>query len=439
MSPSPVALWWLAIPALVLLWLACERQQVGWWSLCAWGLVIYGVHAVFLLRSFATLFRTGPSLVGGWAFLTFYFVLHAGLWGWCMGFVRQKLVLPWCRLLVYCVLSWGFFSWIATSIFWVFDCWEGYPLLDILAPFGAARLGCVWTGLLGFAGARLLVLVYAMICTLVLVYVRWWLILALFVVTIGLFVPLAYVRTEVPAWVPSVGVAHAGFLPLGPQHSAVRTGQVYGACLCGAVSGLLAQWPNVRLLIAPEAAFPPCLNKDKPVCRCLSQALEGRQLVLGAARSSYEGIYTSVYLMESQGIVDWYDKTHGMFFIERTPKWFAGLQKWVGYGHSTMRGLKPVKYLRIGEDQYVLPCVCSELFFTDCIASCPRHVPVVACVNDGWYQGNPITHLLWGVARLKASAHQVSIVYVSFAYAQVLLPDGCVIPLPQCCVPASDL
>jgi apolipoprotein N-acyltransferase len=441
---APSIAFWMVVPALALLFLASEYLGIGFWQGLLWGAVVWGPHDALVFWSFAPLVGAWWVVLLGWLVITGYLALHAGLCGWFLRLVREWVSYTFLRFGAYTLVLSAYFWWMSSAVFWPFDYWEGYLLLDPLTPWGAVlgpwlQAPLVWMSLLGWSGARLLLLAYAALwaalvcawrCRLLVVRV-----LGLLVFTVFLLVPGLIMRDQVPAWVPAIGVVHAGFERERLVHEPTHT-----ARLVQAIERLVTAHPAVVVVVTPESAFPFCCSEYPESCAVLQKASAGRLLMLASNR--YAGalgtdVCNTSFAFQPDGTVVWYDKTHCMFYAERVPGFLTALGlhdlvvSWIGYEFVPGTCRYPV--FPVSPILRVRPCLCSELFFTDCLAHDPDQLlPVAAQVNDAWYPGTPIPELLWAVARLKACAYGRVIIYASYTRAAVLLPHGGCAVLPFC-------
>jgi apolipoprotein N-acyltransferase len=357
----------------------------------------------------------------------------------------------------------------ASAVFWPFDYFEGYLLFDLLAPWGAVtspflRAPFVWVSWLGLNGARLLLITYAAFWAgaissfkrasqpLVPSEIEGWRVnfglerakliskigIGLLLLTSALLAPGFICRDNIPGWSSSIGAVHAGFERMRQVDESAHT-----ANLSSAIARLIAANPAVTVVITPESAFPFCCLDYHQSCARLRKASAGRLLLLGSNRCAGEALCNTSFAFYANGDLTWYDKIHRMFYAERVPSFltYLGLHdtlvSWIGYEFTAGTCCHPVFSVPKPAGTAVLPslrpCLCSELFFTDCLAHDPNQsLPVAAQVNDAWYPGTPIPELLWAVARLKACAYGRVIIYVSYTHANIMLPHGELQELHSC-------
>ena len=183
------------------------------------------------------------------------------------------------------------------------------------------------------------------------------------------------------------------------------------------------------IVVAPESAFPFCLNKQKKYVRMWGAVLPGNShFFIGAHRRKKEGstkkYFQSVFWLHRGLIMQAYDKKHLVPFVETMPvkwntyAWAHGLFLKDVYAFSTPCDCVDDNLFRVAEHLCVAPKICSELFF------CSERVLeqanlVLLFVNDSWFMGY-IKDIMRSLAQLAAAQRGVPVVYVAHSGCDVL-------------------
>ena len=125
------------------------------------------------------------------------------------------------------------------------------------------------------------------------------------------------------------------------------------------------------IIVTPESFFPYSLNEHPQILSLWQNALpENSILFLTGQRSEEDNIkkyYQTIYRIESGRIIDFYDKKHKFWFVEKVPKKFKK-NEWseklfLTEKCSFSKGRVNNKVFNINNQIKFIPVVCSEFFF----------------------------------------------------------------------------
>lgn len=447
----PELFFWCTLPALALLFVAIERNSSQyWWHGALWGGVVYGLQGGYVIFSLSSMMGNSVLIVSTcWALMTLYFCLYTLAWYAALRYVRINIFQPSRRIIFYFVFSLLFFWWLSRGMFFIFDYFEGWLVGDLVVPWGCTALGVAWARLVGLDLLRVILLfLAAMLAWCILRFSRLSNFSFLFFIVLLFTVPQFLSRSSVyPSC--SAGVFHAGFIESAPVHS-----DQHGRRLCSALHTLRDHAPLLEIVVSPESAFPLCLSEHPSVCATLRSAAGDSTIFLSShRRNANGGAYSTMFFLPSTIVVgsaggtlnaEMYDKCHLIFCSERMPSlvsFFGGLLGLNGalknfVDEMFVCGKEKNKEFILPNGKKIIPCICSDLFFTD---TCGAHeharaegAVIVAQINDAWFLGTPLPKLLWLTARLKAGMYDMPIVYASYTQANVAFPDGTISVLPCC-------
>jgi apolipoprotein N-acyltransferase len=197
------------------------------------------------------------------------------------------------------------------------------------------------------------------------------------------------------------------------------------------IAQLIAQNPDVSCIIIPESAFHAAdiLEKEE-ACQCLNEKNMGKciDIIVGSFRKTDNHYYNTAYHLNDGKVVDYFDKRHAMALTERVPRILQGLSfldDLYAPGEPPIDPSdNPRTPLVLHNDLQFIPYICSELFFNHLPDDQYPDVPILSLTNDVWIELSYIQELMIKAAQLRAIQWQRYIVYVSYAFAELITPSG---------------
>ncbi len=127
------------------------------------------------------------------------------------------------------------------------------------------------------------------------------------------------------------------------------------------------------IIVTPESYFPYALNEYEKTLHLWENVLpQNSVLFLTAQRSQKKTsiknkYYQTIYKIESGRIIDFYDKKHRFWFVEKVPKDFNNLRlcktAFLAGKYSFSKGKVKNKIFKINNQVNFIPMICSEFFF----------------------------------------------------------------------------
>lgn len=183
---------------------------------------------------------------------------------------------------------------------------------------------------------------------------------------------------------------------------------------------LTAEGTPADLTIWPETAVPYMLEYSPEVAPMITEASDGRQVMLGIQRTEGARFFNSLRVLERDGQeVALYDKQHLVPFGEYVPfgdtlgDWFGLTAFAAQAGGTYSAGPGPV-VLNLGRFGKVLPLICYEAVFPGDVNAAPERADwIVQITNDAWFGvwTGPFQH--FAQARLRAVEQGLPLVRVA--------------------------
>lgn len=182
---------------------------------------------------------------------------------------------------------------------------------------------------------------------------------------------------------------------------------------------------DVTHLIWPESAFPFVLSREPQALSSIAQALQGRILITGAARTedahggrgqSASKIFNSIEVLHGDKIIAFYDKTHLVPFGEYLP--LSAILKPLGVSHLVPGvwdvGVGP-RHLSAPGLPDMAPLICYEAIFPGEAVSRNGERPqlLLNLTNDGWFGKTSGPYQHFAQARLRAVEEGLPLVRVA--------------------------
>jgi apolipoprotein N-acyltransferase len=382
--------WWTAFFFLIPLFYISRSKKLTFFQGFVWGSIVYSLHisAIWLV---CIEYGTGWLRFVAPACIVCWFALFSGLW-----FITLNI--QWITARYLATLAFFFFidSIILTPFFY---CLEGYPFALPLVPLmHGARLGLLpILGKIGLLSGLIFIQLLA-------AYEYVFLSIAL----IGLLFFTVPIKNQQGDWREQcIGVTHI-WKEKEPYERAQE--------ICHALIDTVQKYPEKRVIVLPESAFPWPLHEYKYALKMWTDNALGqeRYLILGAYRKNNGKLFNTFYNVHRSRIIFYYDKTHLIPFFEKTNssrflKGFNSLflstkesfsentlyRKWIFRGLST--------------SDLITPLVCSEAFW-----HMPKKGKAINLVNDSHFSLAYFPRLMELLAHLNATQNQTALFYCSW-------------------------
>ena len=377
----------------------------------AWGLLFFAGH----LTWFASIVYTqgqGAMRMGAYFGLVAYLSLYSGFWLWFKNLLDNRYVSNIQNHNGKCVASCC--TWIISTVTFIyltcycsmaiFDCFEGYPLINPLLPLVSwpwylqpiAYLGAInyWI---------IIVLVNVSIASL---YKKFDIKTLTFLIVLLGFPALFYRNSK------KITVSKDGMFYLQPtwNEKNLTPYQIFDE-IGKQLDQLATQHTDIKFVFIPESGF--CGNLfywRNQLDRWTGLFSDTTTIFIGAHRYDLDGkkSFNSLYQICDGKIVTIYDKQHLMIFVERIPQLlplFSGL-----FTTDDCVFSYPVhdqsKMIMAGFQ----PIICSELFYEK--KKIVKDVPILFICNDSWLSLDYAKQLAKRSSRLYGLRHRLPIVYV---------------------------
>lgn len=431
----------LIIAALSLLFYGALDQQYTLIDGLLWGSAVYVVHALPLSTYLHTYSRTSIALVG-WILFGLYTASYAGVWFFLTSFIcsaiDNKYILFY-KLIVWMLTTFLYIQVMTTCFLWIFDICEGYCCLHPLVPLMETKALRSLVYYLGIHITTFIIIITA--CVLVFFwasnYKKLLLLMAAFLLSVYWYADQSYTSTAKPSWLSQVAYASVPF-----DTSLKTNAHEIGLQVLTVLQKTRDAFPDATLLLMPESTFPYCLQEYDAIMRMwrawVLNSPEYRQaagLMLGAHRNSScnSRVYNTCYYCTSDGVLEHYDKIHGLFFAERLPEYFKKSLSFFNFYQSKNYNILKNKLKKNScsdknkyfeqafdsgtvfkwNDQIIVPFICSEFFFGS--VKQVESDTILCLVNDAWFGYRYMRNILFLNAVLRACDEHKTILYVSHA------------------------
>jgi len=427
--------WWLCWIWQIPLWYTAWRYPVSarsgyWWGVLVLSGHLFGVMSgMWQLADGPMLYRIIPpvtliAMQSLWSSLWF-FTTEYGIRLFKARAYSVRYVLWWF------FTTWLYIIWMDRYCLWMFGVLEGYCLfMPILAlvehPYFLRPL--LHIGMDGLLALQLSVGAAVVWCTLE----RSWrsygvfcLVLVPWVVMYA--IPLREDRKP-PSWLPYIGVIRSQF---GFHEGAAETlCHFQQHCL-----DLCVQYPSVCCIITPESTlyrtdiyntWNALIQERRYTLLCSDEF----RYIVGGFREECGLCYNTVWYGYRGDVIAFFDKQHALPLTERMPfllnipiirhLYFANCAE-ISCGNKkrVVWGLLP--------SLFIVPYICSELFFARNPDDPYKDTPILALCNTIW--APRLNALMLRGARFKAILWQRDIIYISHGVSAVLMKEGKIWPL----------
>lgn len=415
--------WWLIFFSFVPLFYSAlhpaSRDKVSFWHGYAWGFLVFFLHVSGFVQSLFSMtqgsfFLLALIIVGVIAYLAVY----TGLWFLVTDFLLQFFSVNHSVIVLSIwILTATVYIWcIDTVCLWPFLRIEGYPFIHPLLPL-ATHPQLLW--IMPYSGKTaltlLLIITNASIATWL--HIRR---IRSFVITTISFLPwIVFFYTapppqNPPAWLCKIVPLQIQF----PPQSKTIFPSLYYECVYK-----YQQYPDAQLIVLPESAL------YQPIDTTFTDLIDIQlpDLLIGSLCINKKHTYNTLYWIKKGKIIHKFCKRHTLFFTEQLPWWCNnGACNSLLFSESSQRSCshnqRPL--LTISSDIFVVPYICSELFFNRYPDDNYVQFTILALCNDWWYSVNYPRQLMLLVAQLKALEWKRPIIYISYFYTYFIDAQG---------------
>lgn len=396
------------------------------WAIIFWAINLWAILVLLIEHA------QGPLLIKTllWVLLLIYLSLYAGVWFLITTYIQCRLVCsPGKILALWALGATLYFIFIEEGLLWIFDYWEGYSFAYPLISLANWPLTIRLVPLLGKHTVLLLLVIANSVTGYYLVTraLKKSLVLLLSVLAPFIFGYSISVSQEMPpSWLSQMGCVRR---PLATTSYIWDTAHVIKQELVKLLTSNL----QINYVFMPESTIRWPLNQYPELLAYWQEygLLKNRQLVIGAHRLDDTRLYNSLYQVWQGKIINYYDKQHGMFFVERLPRWFflerfknLFLAQHVPFVQAT----KQSTIISLNKDLQLVPLICSELFFGKrCLVY--SRLPLLVICNDTWFSCGYQQELMFLLARFRAVEWRRSILYISYTKAALINSRGTVYPI----------
>jgi len=378
-----------------------------------WGLIFFGIHLLWMAFVLYEKEQGRACVVVVYATTVWYFALISGFWFWfknlmASGIMNRIQSLKGKYVALYC-------TWIVSTVTFIFitcycslalfGCFDGYSFVNPLLPIVS------WTWYLQ-------PIVY-------LGYLSYWIIITLINVIIALLLQKKELKLIVPLLAlflfpicfsfqnKSLNLKEGEIGYLKPHWNHLNLTQAQKFYQIGRdLDSFAMNCPDLKFVLLPESSFSHnILDWEDKLDAWSSLFDEKTSILIGTHRYIGGNNYNSLCQIIDGKIVNHYDKSHLIPFVERMPDWarlipffsslFAKNRCFFSYPAKNQKNLEVGGYV---------PYICSELF---CEAKKPVDSrPIIFICNDDWLGLGYARELALRSASLYSLRFGVSIIYV---------------------------
>jgi len=420
--------WWLIFIFPIPLLYLTRIQNLSFMHGFVWGVIVFLLHLsggiCVVTRLAGESWLIGVLLGMG---MILYQALFPAIIFWCTAIIIRffQLQSPALRLCIWLSALALFIFWTDQYCMWVFGIQEGYPLMHPLLPL--AQQPCLLV-LLPIIGKQLLTMLLLLVPAsfVLLIWYKNYRGLFLFesACVPWLLCSLMHVpHIQQPNWYRKIKS-----LPW-MAHSCVDNPVVTIKVVGNQLKKIIAQYPEVEVVVMPESAFNVSNFEYLPELLQLWNAYHLSKpihVVFGTCRAKEDNYYNSLHWVSNGVLQKCFDKKHAMLITERLSDWMDIDYMRTIYFKSDLsiaRSSNNRTQLHMVATDFV-PYICSELFFNHVPDDNYCQAPIIAIVNDTLLEGSYIQNLLVLLARFRAMQWQRDIVYVSYTHSLFINKQG---------------
>jgi len=396
-----------------------------------WGAFFYFLH-LYPIAEVLYVRGQGEYRMIVYIMLVVFFGVHSGLWFYYAQMLRRYIPLSAWPLVTYI-----YFMWMQTGVFWICDICEGYPfalpiiplgeyadcmfLLPLLSVYGLTA--CLICAQWSFASVirhyfyerknkhTFFHVIIAFCCYTV------------FIVGFFLCKDEASQESEIISHIVYISPSRFGMDSC--THPMDCTQEIAYALQKG-IDQYHSTFHKAHGLcfVFPESTFPFILYEhNHTLWQSILDDNEDKklQILLGAHEKPQNVSYNCLSLLNQRRIMQTYAKNHAVVFTERIPYLFKGISFFNNlFGGITDRSNNKINkgtysLLIKVHTHYILPILCSQLFYNDFSPLPFQKVPILLLCNDNWFSTHQIKNLMFLYAKIYAMSYKRPIIYVSFS------------------------
>lgn len=185
--------------------------------------------------------------------------------------------------------------------------------------------------------------------------------------------------------------------------------------------------PQAKLFVLPESAFPFVLTEHRYALTMWHTNVLGndKYLILGSHSRIDENLYNSFILVSQCRITQCYHKKHLVPFFEQIPQFFQSFTSFANLFLSQKEQFKCGKSDRnpFNSDSFrFIPVVCSELFFSSFNKDEPK-TSLLCLMNDSYFKGSGYSKIMLNYANYLSVIQKREMIYVSSEFSCSLMKD----------------
>jgi len=385
-----------------------------------WGCIVYTVQILPLL-SIAYLTSTVISQIIPrvlvWLIMVIYTAFYAGLWFFFMQLSTARITHFVYKLCPAVLISLIFFTWLDLMFLWPFGLLEGYACIYPLVPLVYFLPSYVF-----FSGKSFVLFILLLFCSGIISLSFMHKKSALggvFLVCYALIIMRTssqVLQEQAPAWLKHV-------IRISPPwvFEPEKYSWVSARALGNLIEQALTHNIHAELIIFPESAFQYELNKYPEVLaywQTISERSDSPDigLIIGAHRRVGSHVYNSCYYIAQGAIKNYYDKQHGLLWLERVPSWsrYITCADICVERHRLFAQSEQARELFNWKDISFIPFICSDNFFSPKHDNYVGRKQIMLClINDAWCRHSFLPQILYATVYLQARCTGLPVLYVS--------------------------
>jgi hypothetical protein len=393
-----------------------------------WAIVFYGLHW-YEVAILSQLHGEGMARYAVMPFLVIYSALYAGIWFWSASQLSAITKRP---ALIWIFMTWIYIIFMQRVAFWILGRVQGYPFSFPLIPL--AQHPQLLHALQYLHPHMLLFMLIAG---------SWYAAAALHSQTskeralaLACYVPFL-------VGILQIGGDHNNALPVRystygyvspaslPNHPLERVGKLAQCC-----NVLVKKNPCITHILTPESTLTIPFNVNQAAFEALTHNLSDQTLtiILGSQRKKGEEYYNCCYFLHNRLIIQGYDKSLMMPYTEYLPNnWLnvEGINRIFLHNKRVMIGSRKESDFDFGQNFNLMPKICSDYYLDWYDEPQQTKIPLLLMVNETWFEGKVMRHLMQLTARYGALARRQDIIYVGYAEGIYFSRDGRGWPLLQ--------
>lgn len=410
----PIYFCWLVFLFLIPLYL--QASKLRFWDGFAWGLLFYGIH-LYPLAYILYERAQGQLRLLVYPFIIIFFALHSGVWFY-VGNSGYKKQYTW----AWPSATIAYFFWMQTMAFWIFDLCEGYPFALPIIPLGEYPCFLRLISVLHIYGYTILLIIAQWHVTQAKGRYKLLVLVWLFPFWAGCIVPEDPISNEHKACEHITCILPTSFDEYALYHPMDCAQEIAIALQKG-----VAQTKEPTCFVFPESTFPFAVQEHHIA---LWQSIlddNPHSVMIGTHKKCGKINKNCIVYFNSRRIIQTYEKNHSCIFTERTPFLMKctqlGACLFPNTAHEVISYSGTYSLLYMESTHYILPVLCSELFFND-FSQLPYKEPILLFCNDSWFITNQMKNLMFLYTKIYAMIHQRYLYYISHSITALFPQTG---------------